>query len=292
MVKESVMGGVEPSFSLRGKVAVVTGALGLLGRQHCRALLRHGATVVMTDLDHRLCEAAAADLEAEVGGEAHGFGADITNPSAVSLLRDRVMASSGRLDILVNNAAVNDRFNSHQPSEDHGDNAENAEHVSRFENYPLVLWERALSVNVTGMFLCCQILGSVLAERGSGSIINVASTYGMVAPDQALYRRDDGTQAFWKSAAYPTTKGAVLSFTRFLASYWGPKRVRVNSLSPGGVRETTQDEDFVDRYAKRTMLGRMAGSHELQGALVFLASEASSYVTGTNLVVDGGWTAW
>jgi NAD(P)-dependent dehydrogenase (short-subunit alcohol dehydrogenase family) len=282
MAKESVVGGVEPSFSLRGKVAVVTGALGLLGRQHCRALLRHGATLVMTDLDHRLCEAAAADLEAEVGGEAHGFGADLTNPSAVTLLRDRVVASSGRLDILVNNAAVNDRFNSDQE----------AEHVSRFENYPLVLWERALAVNVTGMFLCCQILGAVMAERQTGSIINVASTYGMVAPDQSLYRRDDGTQAFWKSAAYPTTKGAVLSFTRFLASYWGPKRVRVNSLSPGGVRESTQDEDFVERYAKRTMLGRMAESHELQGALVFLASDASSYVTGTNLVVDGGWTAW
>lgn len=282
MVKESVMGGVEPSFSLRGKVAVVTGALGLLGRQHCRALLRHGATVVVTDLDHRLCEAAAADLEAEVGGEAHGFGADISNPSAVKLLRDRVVASAGRLDILVNNAAVNDRFTS----------VDEAAEVSRFENYPLVLWERAFAVNVTGTFLCCQILGAFMAERRTGSIINIASTYGMVAPDQSIYQREDGTQSFWKSAAYPTTKGAILAFTRFLAAYWGARGVRVNSLSPGGVRETSQDEEFVGRYAKRTMLGRMADAKELQGALVFLASEASSYMTGANLVVDGGWTAW
>jgi NAD(P)-dependent dehydrogenase (short-subunit alcohol dehydrogenase family) len=268
-------------FSLADRVAVVTGAAGLLGRRHCQALAAAGAYVVATDLDAGACEQLAADLRQAHGCEVMGHAADITRPESVTALRDAIRERFGRLDVLVNNAAVNEKV------EDPTAGAE----ALRFECLPLAVWERSLQVNVTGTFLCCQILGSDMAARGRGSIVNVASTYALVAPDQSLYRRADGIQAFYKSAAYPTTKGAVLALTRYLATWWGETGVRVNALSPGGV-ENGQDREFVARYAARTPLGRMARPTDYAGALVFLASDASEYMTGANLVVDGGWTAW
>ena len=265
---------------LEGRVAVVTGALGLLGRHHCHALARAGASLVVTDLDPAGCVGLADELAAAHGHPAIGHGADVTVSASVRGLRDTVLDRLGRVDVLVNNAAVNEKV------EVPGTGA-----PLTFESYPLEEWERSLRVNVTGTFLCCQALGAEMARRGRGSIVNLASTYGIVAPDQSLYRRPDGTQAFFKSAAYPTSKGAVLALTRYLAAYWGRSGVRVNALSPGGV-ENGQDPHFVARYSERTPLGRMADASDYEGAIVFLASDASSYVTGTNLVVDGGWTAW
>lgn len=267
-------------FSLKGKVAVVTGALGLLGKQHCYALAEAGANVVVTDLDDAASRAFAEELSGSYP-KAIGVGADITRPESVKALRDATLDAFGKIDVLVNNAAINDMF----------ENPTAAAELSKFENYPLALFQKSLDVNVTGMFLCSQILGTEMAKQRSGSIINIASTYGIVAPDQSLYRKPDGTQTFWKSVAYPVTKGAVLSFTRFLAAYWGSQNVRVNALSPGGV-ENAQEEFFIRQYAARTPLGRMAKPTDYKGAIVFLASDASAYMTGANLVVDGGWTVW
>jgi NAD(P)-dependent dehydrogenase (short-subunit alcohol dehydrogenase family) len=270
-------------FVLDGRVAVVTGAAGLLGRHYCRALARAGAQVVAADLDPRACGALADDLSAE-GAVAYGHSTDVTVPVSVESLRDAVLERFGRIDVLVNNAVINEMV------EDSAESAVSSE-ILRFEHYPLDLWEDSFRVNVTGTFLCCQYLGTEMARRRAGSIINVASTYAMVAPDQSLYRRPDGSQVFFKSAAYPATKGAVVALTRYLAAYWGGSRVRVNSLSPGGV-ENGQEEFFVVRYSERTPLGRMAKPTDYEGAVVFLASDASGYMTGANLVVDGGWTAW
>jgi NAD(P)-dependent dehydrogenase (short-subunit alcohol dehydrogenase family) len=267
-------------FSLDRKVAVVTGALGLLGRQHCFALAEAGAHVAVADLNRSAAHQFACELTSRFGRRAHGFHVDIADKDAVSSLCDEVERTLGLIDVLVNNAAIDDKFSSAA-----------FDPTCMFEHYPLERWKAMLDTNVTGTFLCCQIIGRGMADRASGSIINIASTYGMVAPDQALYRNADGSQAFFKGPAYPTTKGAVIALTRFLAAYWGSRGVRVNALSPGGV-DNGQDSEFVARYCARTPLGRMAAPSDYQGALVFLASDASSYMTGANLVVDGGWTAW
>ena len=264
-------------FSLEGKTAVITGALGLIGQHHCHALADAGANVVVCDLDGEKTAVFANTLSTK----SIGVGVDITQPEQLAALVIAALKTFGHIDVLINNAAINDMF----------ENPAIASEQSRFENYPLTMWQKSMDVNVTGMFLCSQIVGREMARQGKGSIINVASTYGIVAPDQSLYRTPDGEQPFYKSPAYPTTKGAVIAFTKFLAAYWGEAGVRVNTLSPGGV-ENGQDDYFVSQYAAKTPLKRMAQPTDYKGAVVFLASDASAYMTGANLVVDGGWTAW
>ena len=264
-------------FSLDNKIAAVTGASGLLGRQHCKALAEAGANIIAIDLNREACEGALQGLP----GDNLALEMDVTSEKSIKDGLQGILDKYDRLDVLVNNAAINDMFE---------DPALAAE-TSRFENYPLKMWQKSLDVNVTGVFLCCQIMGNQMAQQESGSIINVASTYGIVAPNQDLYIDPQGKQTFYKSAAYPATKAAVLGLTRFLSAYWGHKNVRVNALSPGGV-ENGQDEWFVENYAKQTPIKRMARPDDYKGAVVFLASEASAYMTGANLVVDGGWTIW
>ncbi|KAA2243536.1 SDR family oxidoreductase [Chitinophaga agrisoli] len=263
-------------FSLTDKIALVTGACGLLGIQHCKALAEAGARVVAADLDENACQA----LVNELGTEHLAISLDVTSQASLWTARDRILEKYGRLDVLVNNAAINDMF----------ENPLMAKEQSMFEHYPLEQWNRSWNVNVSGMFLCSQVMGAVMAAQGSGSIINIASTYGIVAPDQSIYRNAAGEQTFYKSPAYPVTKAAVLGFTRYLAAYWGNRNVRVNALSPGGV-ENNQDTFFIQNYAAKTLLGKMAAAADYKGAVVFLASNASAYMTGANLVVDGGWTA-
>src|ERR1700744_1164174 len=263
-------------FSLQEKTAIVTGALGLIGQKHCEALAMAGANVVVADMDEQKSQAFALQL-----GERHmGIGIDVTSKASLTKALDQIIDKYGSIDTLVNNAAINDMF----------ENPALAKDLSAFENYPLDVFQRSLDINITGVFLCSQVFGTAMAEQGGGSIINIASTYGMVGPDQTIYRNECGEQTFYKSAAYPVTKGAIINFTRFLAAYWGDKGVRVNTLSPGGV-ENGQNEFFIHNYSAKTLLGRMATANDYQGALIFLASEASAYMTGANLVVDGGWTA-
>lgn len=264
-------------FDLENKTAVVTGALGLIGKWHCNALAEAGANVVVVDLDENKCSEFAENLS----GKSIGMCMDITDKTSVQQAFEKTVEKFGKVDILVNNAAINDMV------EDPKAQLE----LSKFENYPLHLWEKSIEVNLTGAFLCSQVFGAQMAENKKGSIINIASTYGIVAPDQSLYQDKNGEQFYYKPPAYSVTKGAIISLTKYLAAYWGRDGVRVNTLSPGGVKNS-QSEEFINNYSKRTPLNRMAEATDYKGALVFLASDASSYVTGSNLVVDGGWTCW
>lgn len=264
-------------FSLKDKVAIVTGALGLIGKYHCKALANAGATVVAGDIDKKATEEFAHEL----GHDSIGGLLDITDEVNVVNTRNHIMKKYGRIDILVNNAAINDMI----------ENPQAALEESKFENCSAAMFEKSLRVNITGSVICSKVFGSEMVKAGKGSIVNIASTYGMVGPDQSIYKDENGNQMFYKSASYPVSKGAIINFTRFLAAYWGSKGVRVNTLSPGGV-ENSQDEYFIKNYSARTPLGKMAAPSDYMGALIFLASDASAYMTGSNLVVDGGWTCW
>ncbi|MEN6294959.1 MAG: SDR family oxidoreductase [Chloroherpetonaceae bacterium] len=264
-------------FSLKGKVAIVTGGTGLLGKEHCKALASAGANVVVLDLNQELCAKFAKTLPTQ----SMGLAADITHPENLNNAKEKIIEEFGKIDILVNNAAINDMVESPISMFE----------SSKFENYPIELFRKVMDINVTGVFITSQIFGQEMLKHNSGSIINIASTYGIVAPDQSLYKDSEGKQQFYKSPVYPTSKGAIISFTRFLAAYWGNQGIRVNSLTPGGV-ENNQDDTFIKKYSERTPLKRMAQANDYWGAIIYLASDASLYVTGSNLVVDGGWTIW
>lgn len=263
-------------FDLADRVVIVTGATGMLGRECSDELARAGAAVVVTDVDQSGCECLAAEIRRTTGTETLGLAADLTRESDIQRLVDGTVERFGRIDVLVNNAAMNPAPGS----------ADSVRQFEPFEDYPRELWEREVAVNVTGPFLLTQRVGRVMARARRGVIVNVASTYGLVAPDHRIY-----APGRYKSVAYAVTKAAILNFTRYLAGYYGRHGIRVNTLTPGGV-EAGQDPAFIAAYAERTMLGRMARRDEYRRAVLFLASDASSYMTGSNLVVDGGWTAW
>lgn len=266
-------------FNLHGRVAIVTGGAGLLGAEFCRTLAQAGATVVVADLNAGAAHALADQL-VDSGLQAAASALDVTAPDSVRAMVNATVTQFGRLDVLVNSAALDPKFDPQ-----HAERASDA-----FEDFPLAAWEQALQVNLTGVFLCCQAAAGPMLEQGSGVIVNISSIYGLVGPDQRLYQRP-GQPPRYKPVYYSVTKAAILGLTQYLAAYYAGKNIRVNALTPGGVYNG-HDDQFAQAYSARAVLGRMADKNEMNGALLFLASDASAYMTGANLVVDGGWTAW
>ena len=273
---------IQEKFDLRGRVAIVTGGVGLLGKEFCKTLAEAGASVVVADLDASASQ-ETADTLTKSGYKALAVSVDITKSDSVSAMVEKVVSEFGRVDVLVNSAALDPKFDP--------DAAKKGIAPGAFEDYPLDDWNAALNVNLTGMFLVTQACVKQMVEQGKkGSIINICSTYGLNGPDQRLYLKD-GERVAFKPVYYTVTKAGVMGFTKYLAAYYAQTDIRVNALTPGGVFNNHENY-FVKNYSAKTIMGRMAKKDEMNGALLFLASDASSYMTGNNVVVDGGWTAW
>ena len=263
------------TFRINGKTAIVTGGAGILGQRFAQGLASAGAHVALVDLH----ESAALEVAAAIGPSAHGFGCDVANPESVRSCVDAVVAHFGRIDILHNNAATK--------------TPDPRKFFTAFEDYPLEVWRDVMSVNIDGMFLMAQSVGRQLLRQGQGgTVIQTASIYGLVGPDPRIYEGSDYLGgAINTPAVYAASKAAVLGLTKWLATHWAQAGIRVNCLVPGGV-SSGQNSTFAEKYARRVPMGRMARAEEMVPALLYLASDASSYVTGQVLAVDGGWTCW
>ena len=269
-------------FDLTGRVAVITGGTGLLGQQHAEAIANAGGIPVLADIRVDNVEPQSRAWKERFGDSATASKVDITQPESVKVLLAEVLSRYGRVDILINNAANNPKMEKTAEVE-----------FSRLENFPLDQWEADLAVGLTGAFLCAQIIGSEMAKCKHGVIVNVASDLAVIAPDQRLYRKPGiptGQQPV-KPVTYSVVKTGLIGLTRYLATYWAEAGIRVNAISPGGIYNN-QPDDFVQRLTNLIPLGRMANLNEYQAAILYLCSDASSYMTGTNLVVDGGRSCW
>jgi NAD(P)-dependent dehydrogenase (short-subunit alcohol dehydrogenase family) len=266
---------VTAEFEITDEVALITGGGGILGSRFAHALAHHGARVALVDREPAKAQIVAHEINAAYGARAQAYGADITDPDELRRVQQRIVADIGDVTVLINNAA-----------------AKSKNFFAPFDQFPLTDWDEVMRVNVTGVMLCCQVFGSAMAERGCGSIINIMSIYGVVAPDQRIYAGSSYEgRAINTPAVYSASKAAVGGLTKYLATYWGASGVRVNAISPGGVF-SGQNDTFRERYSARVPMGRMAEPDEMSGALIFLASKASAYMTGQNLVVDGGLSVW
>jgi NAD(P)-dependent dehydrogenase (short-subunit alcohol dehydrogenase family) len=273
---------LQNKFNLNGKVAIITGGAGFLGIKHAEAILFGGGIPVLVDIKAAKPKEKAKDLSQRHGVEVLGSVTDITEANEITVMLNWILSKLGHVDILINNAANNPKMEniSRQP-------------WSRLENFPLSIWEQDIAVGLTGAFLCSKIIGNEMAHKKQGIILNVASDLGVIAPDQRIYRKDglSENEQPVKPVTYSVVKAGLIGLTRYLATYWATSGIRVNSIVPGGVYNG-QPEDFVERLTNLIPLRRMANSDEYQAAVLFLCSDASSYMTGANLIIDGGRTCW
>ena len=266
-------------FDLKGKTAIVTGGIGILGRQFCSILAEFGANVAVVDIQYELAKDFAAELETKYGQKSLGFYCDVTNPKSVDQMVKDVIAIFGEINILHNNAA--------------GKSNNLRQFFAPLEEYDLDQWNQIMDINIGGMFLVAKYVGKVMVEQNKGgSIIQTSSIYGILGPDNRIYEGSYYLEHQINTpAVYATSKSAVVGLSKYLASYWASKGIRVNTITPGGV-ESGQNDIFKEKYSNRVPLMRMGKPYEIAGALLYLASDASSYVTGQNIVVDGGLSAW
>ncbi len=270
---------VQTLFDLSGRVAIITGGAGLLGYHHGAILAAAGAHVVLLDLVAANPVLRAEQLQLAHGPVCLGLATDITSEHSLEEARDHILAKFGRIDILINNAANNPKVEDQKPGQP----------WSRLEHFPLETWNADIAVGLTGAFLCSRIFGAEMVKRNSGVILNVASDLGVIAPDQRLYRKEGlpEDQQPVKPVTYSVVKTALIGLTRYLSTYWTAHNIRVNAISPGGVANNQPDE-FTAKLHQLIPMARMAHKDEYQGAILFLCSDASSYMTGQNLIVDGG----
>jgi NAD(P)-dependent dehydrogenase (short-subunit alcohol dehydrogenase family) len=274
---------VRDAFDLTGRVVVITGGAGLMGVRHANGVAGVGGIPVMLDIDGEGAKRSAGDASVAHSVRSLGMRCDITDPADIKQALDMTLAEFGRVDVLINNAAIDPKV----------DESGEVEAATRLEQMPLADWDLQVRVGLTGAFLCCQTFGSHMAAHGGGVILNIASDLGVVAPDQRIYRVEGKSESHQpvKPITYSVIKTGLIGMTRYLATYWADQGVRANAISPGGVY-TDQPDDFVDRLTNLIPMGRMARLDEYEAAVVFLVSDASAYMTGTNLVIDGGRTAW
>jgi len=264
-------------FDLKNRVIILTGSAGLLGSQYAQILSDAGAKLVLVDTNFKDNKKLADKLNKKYGTKPICKNVDITSKDEVKKLAVEIKKKYGKIDGLINNAFLNHAKNQSK----HGRNT--------FETFPIDIWNKSLELNLTGVFLCCQEIGKVMVKQRSGVIVNISSIYGMSGADQRIY--DDSNLN--SPVSYAASKGGILNLTRYLAAYWHNKNVRVNTLTLGGVKDDSyQNKKFIKKYSEKTILGRMANKEDYEGAILFLMSDASSYMTGSNLIIDGGWTAW
>ena len=281
------MNTINKLFNLKDKTVILTGSAGRLGSQFAHVLTDAGANVVLVDID----EQKNSELEKSIiekywsdDNHSHPFlttnpmlsTTDITNESEVKKMVEATLKKYGKIDVLVNNAHFVPR--------------EHPKRDAPFEEYPLELWDNATRINTRSLFLCCQEVGRAMRKQSTnGVIVNISSIYGMRGSDQRIY----GKSRVNSPPYYALTKGGMINFTRYLAAYWNRKNIRVNTLTLGGVIDAKlHDDEFIKKYSEKTMIGRMANTDDYNGALLFLCSDASAYMTGSNLIIDGGWSAW